>query len=168
MMKIFVALLFALLFKADAIDPVYPCSDDVKLVYTIGTSEYDALPIKITAQDTKHVTFEVSNGWPIPLSNLFIEYHNPFTGRICVNNEDWNTENSILTLTAQCMETAPITVVYLVAMDSQLSNTNDNATVPLYCNYGGACDDEDSEATQLPFPPAVQYTFTLQCVPKNC
>lgn len=158
MMKIIsVILLFALVFTADATDDVYPCTDDVTLIYAVGTYEYDDLPIAITEQRTEHVSFEVIHKWAsIPnLSNLFIEYHNPFSGnRVCMNHANWDASSPI-TLTAKCMESVPISVVYIVAMDDTLSDTN-NATVP-------ACCDESQSNSH-----AVQYTFTLQCTRKEC
>jgi hypothetical protein len=154
-----VILLFALLFKADVTDAEYPCTEDVTLIYSVGTYEYTDLPIAILDQNsTKHVQFEVSHTWDIPFSNFFIEYQNPFSGdRVCMSHTDWEGSD-IITLTAQCMESVPISVVYLVAMDAMLDDTN-NATVPPCCHDSQSNDADDH---------AVQYTFTLQCAPKNC
>jgi hypothetical protein len=157
-MKISVALLFALLCKAGTSDAVSSqCTDDVALIYTVGQYEYESLPIAITSQNTDHVIFEVSHQWNMTnLSNFFIEYDDPFTGgRVCLNNANWKTGSSLV-MTARCMESVPISVVYLVAMDNTntLTDTN-NAAAPECCEYEGS-------------DRAVQYTFTLQCVPKNC
>jgi hypothetical protein len=164
MMKLLWCLLFSLLLGITA----GMCTKDVELKYTVPAIDddvptiYNTVPISITSQDTSTVTFEISNKWGGSVDNLFVQYVEPMTGLIVCRHEEGFGNNDKFELTAGCMSPhANIAVVHLVVADGDFNAAVDTATPPDCCT--GYTEPEGGNTL-----PAVQYTFTVQCVPIEC
>lgn len=157
MRKLLWCLLFSLLLDITA-GTEKGCTDDVELIYTIGQTSYENIPISILHQDTWTVTFEIKHEWDgLNSLDLFVHYVDPMHGLLaCLYTEQFE-KGEPLKLTAGCMTPAAnIAVVYIVAMHNDLGE-GDIATPPKCCDYNGPEN-----------VPAVQYAFTVQCIPKFC
>jgi hypothetical protein len=135
------------------------CEDDVSLLGTIGSVDYESLPITIISQDTHSVTIEVSNTWGEDvISNMFVRYDETNLESTC-HETTQVTKTSTSRYTIACMSANSMALVDLFVADDSFNEFDNNAEVPECCH---------PEATDVLVPPTAQYVFEIQCASQDC
>eukprot|EP00934_Nitzschia_sp_Nitz4_P005322 Nitzschia sp. Nitz4//scaffold410_size10010//2943//7146//NITZ4_009085-RA/size10010-snap-gene-0.9-mRNA-1//1//CDS//3329551310//5312//frame0 len=132
------------------VNDISTCPEDIELL--VITPEdgkaFDFAPLSIVERDGSSVTLELSKGFTETMSFIYVEYTDGRTNE-CVGFEDFLTSMSE-TITAKCMEMAPLTVVNIYVSDSSL--VSGDAEIPKCCHH--------PLGTTLP---VVEYTFKVYC-----
>lgn len=118
----------------------------------MGTTEYEDIPITIVDRDARTVTLEIRSPFTETVAWIFADY---VAGRSeeCVGFEEVSRER-VETITAECLVSAPITLVHIYALDTQVLNSElDLAPLPPCCHGPDGL-------------PTVEYTFRVSCVPQ--
>ena len=132
------------------------CPANVELVSVVGESQYPRVPIVVTSQSTKSVSFQVSNTFSSSMDEMFVQYKTGTHGKYhCVGETSipQGGQFSEQDFTAYCMKNSPITIVDIWMKDSVGFDSGlNNAMVPSVCK-------RDNDVNK----PGVQYTFRVHC-----